>query len=381
MWRLSDDLVREAEQAMKEICDMAKKHVESLADHLKWIELPEPERCVAFGIDGSKSDDKRCGVVIYAVSGIAAGSTILELHDVAVMKSYKHIDERIRLHMTIMEFRIEAMVDDADLILFDGTLSGDLIRSPAYIDGTSEDVIRKYEFENLVDDFLEKLDEWWIELKECVKGGKTQRTTLLSRTKFFDELEKKYRKDKEGSKDNLRILLEYIEYLQAFDTLLGKDTPIVSIAKTFYKDEFAPSGICDYPILDLLAYKQFGKRKAAYLPFKYTKIDKRIPRFAKRFANVSELLDKLCASYVRFTDSGNIYLLESNHEIDDDLMAKIVSLESEGYLIPLKQAHNLVKIKKKEMKLIVTSILNALSSNPEFSILLRSGRGPLEGVW
>jgi len=381
MWRLSDELVKEAERTMREIYDTAKKHAECLADQLRWLELPESEKCIAFGVDGSKGEDKRSGVVIYAVSGIAAGKTILELHDVAVMKSYKHIDERIRLHMTIMEFRVGAMIEEADIILFDGTLSGDLIRPPTYIDSTSRDVVKRYEFENLLDDFIEKLDDWWTELQESVKGGKTQRTTLLSRTKFFDELERKYRKDKEGHKDNLRILLEYVEYLQAFDVLLDKDIPIVSIAKTFYKDEFAPPGICDYPILDLLAYRQLGKRKAAYLPFEYTKVDKRIPKFAKKFANVSKLLDRLYACYIRFTDSGNIYLLESNHKVNDDLMAKIVGLELEGYLLPLKQAHNLVKIKKKEMDVIVASILNALAKNPEFSILLRSGRAPLERVW
>lgn len=273
------------------------------------------------------------------------------------------------------------MVEEADVVLMDGTLSGYIIRPPAYVtdNKTYASVASTYDFDNLIEDFIEALDSWWVEIENDIKKGRSQRSSLLSRTPYFDELEDRYRIGGEGDKDNLRVLLEYVEYLHALDRLLDNARAVVSVAKTFYKNEFVDlAGITDCPVLEFLAYEQFGEERAAYIPFIYRKIDKRVPALAQYFSNVRGLLDELKASYVRFVDFGNIYLIESNCEIDDELMAKIVSQESDGYLLPLIYAHKYAEIKRGEMKTLVSSLLNtSVVDNPEYRLLLKYGRGPL----
>jgi len=384
MWRLNDRVAEVFKESMEETVLAVKGCAARLSGRVKWMELPEPVKCTAYGVDGSIGSERRSGVVVYALSGVAAGEGVLEMHDIAAMKTYKHIDDRLRLHMNLMELRAGAMVEDADVVLMDGTLSGYLIRPPAYVTNnrTYSSVANNYDFDNLIGDFIEALYNWWGEIESDIKKGLSQRPSLLSRSQYFDELEKRYRVGG-GDKDNLRVLLEYVEYLHALDRLLdgsrGGDRVVVSVAKTFYKNEFVDlPGITDCPVLEFLAYEQFGEERAAYIPFIYRKIDKRIPALAQYFDNVKGLLDELKASYVRFMDFGNIYLLESNCEIDDELMAKIVSLEVDGYLLPLIYAHKHAEIKRREMKTLVSSLLNtAVVDNHEYRLLLKYGRGPL----
>jgi len=386
MWRLSDRVAEEFRKSMEEAVLAVKECAARLAEEMEWKELPEPVKCTAYGVDGSIGSERRSGVVVYAVSGVAAGEGVLEMHDIAAMKTYKHIDDRLRLHMNLMELRAGAMVEDADVVLMDGTLSGYLIRPPVYVTGdrTYSSVANNYDFDNLIEDFIGALDDWWAEIESDVKKGLSQRPSLLSRSPYFDELEEKYRA-RGRVKDDLRVLLEYVEYLHAFDRLLdgsrGSDRVVVSVAKTFYKNEFVDlPGITDCSVLEFLAYEQFGEERAAYIPFIYRKIDKRIPALAQYFDNVKGLLDELKASYVRFVDFGNIYLLESNYEIDDELMAKIMSLEVDGYLLPLIYAHKHAEIKRREMKILVSSLFNtAVVDNPEYRLLLKYGRDPLGG--
>lgn len=381
MWRLSDRVAEEFRKTMEEMMAAIRECAAKLSGKVEWRELPEPEKCTAYGVDGSISSERRSGIVIYAVSGVAVGEDVLEMHDIAAMKTYKHIDDRLRLHMALMELRAGAMVEGADVVLMDGTLSGYIIRPPAYVTDniTYASVARRYDFDNLIEDFTEALDSWWVEVESDIKKGYSQRPSLLSRTPYFDELEDRYRLGSEGDNDNLRVLLEYVEYLHALDRLLDGDRAIVSVAKTFYKNEFVDlPGITDCPVLEFLACEQFGEERAAYIPFIYRKIDKRVPALAQYFSNVKGLLDELKASYVRFVDFGNIYLLESNCEIDDELMAKMVGLEVDGYLLPLIYAHKHAEIKRREMKTLVSSLLNtAVVDNPEYRLLLKYGRGPL----
>lgn len=385
MWRLSDTLVEEFTKTLEESMNAIKKAVESLKGEKEfWREMPEPVKCRGYGVDGSRGAERRSGVVAYAVSGVAVGEDILEMHDVAAMKTYKHVNERIRLHMALMELRAGAMVDDAEIVLMDGTLSGTVIRPPAYVtdNRTYPMVASLYDFDNLVDDFVEVLDNhWWVEIERDVRKGITQRPSLLSRSPYFDKFEEGYRTGKKDDKDNLRVLLEYVEYLHAFNKLFDKDWTVVSVAKTFYTNEFVDiPGLMDAPVLEMLAYDQFEEERAAYVFFNYRKIDKRIPRLAQRFNNVKTLLDRLRAAYARFTDFGNIYLLESNYRIDDDLMSKLMSLEADGYILPLIYAHKHAEIKKRELKKNISALLDAaISSNPEYRLLLKYGRSPLEG--
>ncbi len=379
MWRLSDRILKEFYEKL----DETLKTLEEVVDKIdkKWLELPNPIKCKAYGVDGSKGCEKFSGVIVYAISSVAVGDDIVELHDVTTLKPYKHVEDRIRLHMSLLELRTGAMIEDADLILLDGTLSGFMMRLPVYVE--KKNLENFYEIENLLKDFLELLELWWHEIERDTKAGRGRRETLLSRSNYFNRIERSYRiNDERGDKENLVVFLEYIEYLHALNKLLERD--VVSVAKTFYTNELVNAyGLTDTPVLEMLALKQFGEEKAAYMPFKRRDLDTldsetSLYRFVlKEFKNIRDLTRSINAAFVRFVDYGNIYLIESNKKIDDELMGMLLSLEAGGYLLPLIYAHRYAEIKKKELKKIITNLISAMT-DPKYRLLLKKGRDVFE---
>ncbi|MHA1238398.1 MAG: hypothetical protein ACTSSJ_04020 [Candidatus Odinarchaeia archaeon] len=89
MWRLSDRTMEEFRNFMKETVLAVKECATKLAGKVEWKELPKPEKCVLYGVDGSMGSEKRSRVIVYAVSGVAIGKDVLEIHDIAAMKTYK----------------------------------------------------------------------------------------------------------------------------------------------------------------------------------------------------------------------------------------------------------------------------------------------------
>ena len=83
------------------------------------------------------------------------------------------------------------------------------------------------------------------------------------------------------------------------------------------------------------------------------------------------------AAFVRFVDYGNIYLVESNRRIDEELMGMLLSLEAGGYLLPLIHAHRYAEIKRKELKRIILNLISAMS-DPRYRLLLKKSRDILE---
>ncbi len=372
MWRLSDSLLREFERMLEDSYESVKRIAKKI--ECKWLELPEAKSCKACGVDGSRGVEKLSGVVFYVVSSVAVGSDVLEMHEVTMLKPYRHIDERIRLHMQISEFRLGSMCDE-EIVLMDGTLSGAVIRPPAFISEDIQDkmgALRKvYELDEMIEDFVLALDEWCAEIEEDVKAGRAKKNYLLTRTEYFDGMERGYRRGEESMKEDLRILFEYIEYLHSLNKLLEKD--VIFVAKSFYTSEFSRnSAITDAAVLDYLAIEQFGCEKAAYIPFKQN-VKKSLP-FAKHFPNIVGA--EINAAFVRFADFGSIYLLESLKTIDDDVIAKLRSLEVSGYLLPLIHAHKYAEIKRRELRELMRSLLNA--TDPKYSFLLKKGREVLE---
>jgi NurA-like 5'-3' nuclease len=382
MWRLSDKLLEEFSDKLDETYRAVELAAEEAMENWKWIEMPEPKKCRAYGVDGSRGIERLSGLIVYAVSGVAVGDEIIELHDVTTLKPYKHVDERIRLHMELMELRIASMAGDADLLLLDGTLSGAVIRPPVYVrefdekKGIYKTLAESYDLNTLIDDFIDTLDAWWYELERDMKAGEVRRNTLLTRSEYFDGIEDGCKKGM-GDKDNLMILFEYLEYLHALNRLLERKN-VVFVAKSFYTNEVAKTGITDAPVVDLLAVKQFGEEKAGYLPFKYREVDKRLlPNLARKFRNVGNAIEKLSAAFVRFSDYGSVYLVESSSEVDEDLISMLVSFEADGYLLPLIHAHNYAEIKRRELKMMILNLLTAVAK-PEHRFLLKKGRDVLE---
>ena len=370
MWRLSDTLLREFEEVLKnnyETIASVSKDIE-----FKWEELPQPKNCSACGVDGSRGVEKFSGVVFYVISSVAVGREILEVHEITTLKPHKYIEERIRLHMQISEFRLGSICRD-DVILMDGTLSGSIIRPPAYIeDGNKISSFKKdYHFDAMIEEFLKKLDGWIEGIHRDVLSGRARKNYLLSRTKYFDELESIYRKARNGLNDDILIFFEYLEYLHSLNKLLERD--VVFVAKSFYTSEITKnSSISDSALLDYLAIKEFGYERSGYL-LKKKRIEKSIP-LTEYFKNLADT--ELNVAFIRFADFGNIYLIESKGEIDEDKIGKLRSLEFDGYLIPLIHAHRYSEIKRRELKNLMHSLLNAIKDR--YTFMLKRSRGVLD---
>jgi NurA-like 5'-3' nuclease len=370
MWRLSDELLEDFERSLEE----SYSKVVSLAKAIKhrWRELPEPEKCSVCGVDGSRGVEKLSGLVFYIISAASVGEEIREMHEVTTLKPHMHIDERIRLHMHTSEYRLGCVAEE-EIVLMDGTLRGAIIRPPAYLDRDVYETLSKlYDLEGVIDDFVEVLDRWYEEIAQDTLEGKARKNYLLTRTDYFERIERGCRKGEEGDVDNLKILMEYVEYLHALNRLLEKNA--VFVAKSFYTSEFTSNlSITDAAVLDYLAREQFGEEKAGFIQFKPT-LQKSLPWYARKFRRLDKA--EIYGAFVRFADGGNIYLLESTQPIDEETVAKLCSFEVEGYLIPLIHAHRHAEIKKKELKTIMNAMLSA--TDPKYSFLLKRGRGVLE---
>ncbi|MDI9645581.1 MAG: DNA double-strand break repair nuclease NurA [Archaeoglobales archaeon] len=359
MWRLSDDILLEFKKTLEDSYKIAE--LELRRKKLYWNELPEPKECDACGVDGSIGVEKFVGAVFYATSAVAVGKEILEIHEITALKPYMHIDERIRLHMQINEYRI-ASFSKSELLLLDGTLSGAVVRPPAYIKENLKELEKNYDLDGLVSEYLRALDALQFEIKKDVTTGKARKSYLLARSEHFREFERSYRTGKNLS-DDLAIFLEYIEYLHSLNNLLGKK--VVFVAKSYYTKNFSEVG--DAAFLEILCRSLFGRSKAGYVEF-YPEIKKSVP-FSDKFEKIKDLL--INSAYVRFCDDANILLIETNQKVDE-IISNLRSLEVEGYPLPLINAHNYAKIKRSELKAMIRALINA--SDPEYSFLLRRFR-------
>lgn len=370
MWRLSDALLDEFEKVLEE----SYQSVVSIAKGINhsWNPLPETKKCSVCGVDGSRGLERLSGLVFYIISAAAVGEDTREMHEVSVLKPHVHIEERVRLHMHTSEFRLGSLAEE-EVILMDGTLRGAIIRPPAYLGAdVYESLTKVYELDSFIDDFLLVLEEWYGEISEDVVKGRARKNYLLTRSEYFDKIERGCRKREGEDRSNLMILAEYLEYLHALDKLLEKN--VVFVAKSFYTSEYtANSSITDSAVLDYLAREQFGEEVAGYIKFK-PDLKKALPWYAKRFKRVEKA--EIYGAFVRFADGGNIYMLESTKQLDEELIGKICSCEAEGYLLPLIHAHRMAEIKHRETKTIVTAMLAAV--DPKYSFLLKKGRDVLE---
>lgn len=367
MWKLSDEIFVKLQKEIGEIYARAEKIAGRIEE--KWREIPEPVECSACGVDGSRGIERFSGLVLYFVTSVSVGEDLREMSEITMLKPHINIEERIRLHMHTSEFRIGSFACE-EIVLMDGSLRGALIRPASFI-GDPEELEKSYDLENFIQDFLEILDEHLKIVEEDVRQERAKKNYLLAREELFLKMEEGYRKGEKRIED-LMILAEYLEYLHALNRLLEKNA--VFLAKNFYTHEF-DSEVSDSAVLELLALKQFGFERAGYIVFK-PKIGKTMPWFVrenrKRFKN---LFREFESAFVRFEDFGNIYLLEGE-KIDEDLIAKLRSLEVEGYPLQLFQAHRIAKIKRDEIKKLFLSLFSSLK--PDHAILLKRGRDVLE---
>jgi len=369
LWLLSDEIMERISKDLSELYERAEKVAERI--DRKWKEMPEGSECSACGVDGSRGIERLSGILLYFVTAVGVGNEIREMSEITMLKPHTNIEERVRLHMHTSEFRIGSLAEE-ELVLIDGSLRGAFVRPAAYTDDP-EKLKQQYELENLVEDFLTVLDRQFEILERDLKEGRAKRNYLLTRERVFRQMEEGYRKAK-GSLEDLMILFEYIEYLHALNRLLERDA--IFVAKTFYTHEFDEE-VSDTAVLQMIAMKQFGSEKAGYFEFRPS-IAKTLPWFVREFRSFfKNLFRDFNSAFVRFEEGGNIYLLESQRRIDEELMSKLKGLEIQGYLLPLIHAHRQAKIRRDEMRRTIDSIIASLDTKYDF--LLKSGRDVLEG--
>ncbi|NJE25976.1 5'-3' exonuclease [Thermococcus sp. MV5] len=402
-----NDVKRYLDSQLERISGLKRLVVEA---GYKWEDFPPERKANVFAIDGSRMVKRLSGAIIYAVSSVAVGEDILQWHEIGLVSPYKHVDERIRLHMEMLENRMGALtfeLKNADLILMDGTLSGSIARPPAYLESATRHFYEedKIGTVNLVKGFLELLDSEWDKWKRALdEEGVINYSTVMARREEVFELLKPYVVEEElvekiesdpNYREDFIIFLEYLEYLHSIDKLLqGK---VAFVAKTFYTDDIIKQVtegkkeskhalMPDVPIIDSIS------KKRGYMRFRYRETRKwSLPEVIKKAAGNKYLqrvmflfpeegnpVQSIQPAYVRFIDNGVIYLLEAI-ELDDELLSAILSVSEDEYIIPLEYAHHTVVIKKQEFDTYVDAILNALiGEDKRYLAFLRYGREPLE---
>ncbi|ASJ07402.1 DNA double-strand break repair nuclease NurA [Thermococcus pacificus] len=416
MERISDVHVREIREFLLKSLRDVERLRDAVGRHFEWRPLPEPKEASIYAIDGSRMMKRLSGAIIYAVSASAIGERLYYWNDIGMVFPYKSVDERVRIHMDILEKRMGAMMLElgADLVLMDGTISSAIITPPTYVTSTTRELYERHgeQLLNAALEFLDFLDEQWVDWREKLEeGGVLNGFSLPSRgwggEEIFSILMKRGAKSIRESfwwvndREDLIVLFEYLEYLHALDRLLGGR--IAAIAKTFYKSDVvktvkAREGdklkgtpmIVDTPVVASLSEEK------GYLEFSYLKEPKGgLPRLIVdvmmrgKLQNLKEALileggkitgARIRPAYVRFADGGLIYLLEVPEKQDfERTLAEILSVAEDEYVIPLEYAHHSVVIKKQEFDAYVNAVLSALVGEDErFLSFLRYGREPLE---
>ncbi len=423
--RIGELLERELEEAER-----------ALKGKIEWRELPERKPSKVYAVDGSQGKQRLSGTIIYTVSSFAFGNgpNARMVYTNAMLYNQGISDQIIRLQMETLENKIGALVGDEHMILMDGTLTGSLTRPPVYPESvrgitTISETLGDDKLEELVDDFVKKLEEHYDELsrqlerkrelregviladealddyaeyyrameskpvtnydgvfkmlKEAVKAENPQ-MALMEIAEKLEEYGEEKKLSIEDARNSIHVVLGYLEYLYSLERLLQKD--LIYIAKSFYNRKITEKlGIkaVDVPFLDAYLRKVFGEEKPGYYIITQGSraISHRLPKALKKHF---PLVDRYIAegvpmAYVRTMKGGVIYLLQSNRKIGDELLARLLWHESNGYIRPLQKAHEGVKIEQKLFKAELEALLNHLRrKNPELRVFLKYGRSPLE---
>jgi len=416
-----------------------------------WKPLPSPEKSSIYAVDGSRSVSRLSGTVIYFLSALAVGSgkQLRLSYANAIKYNYGTSDQIVRMQMETLENMLgylayRKLEGEKRAILMDGTLTGSLVRPPVYPeDIRSLNVMRaligESDFENLLNEFLEKLRDHYRKVEEHLEKNGNYDSPILtdnvveklrkkyidtkviaygsgkvkvkiprkalgysprvipievlesSRGKSVDELLQELDEEKvelylgkDDIYDALHMTLSYIEYLYSIDKLLEVKN-LAYIAKSFYTKTLARTlgvEIVDTALLDAVIRTLIGHEKEGYLEIEHAVVPPKwsFPDFLlSKFRNIEKLIDKgIHLAYVRFEQGDVIYMLQSTTNIEK-ILPLILHHKAGGYLRPLQLAHHGVKISYKEARHTLEALINALRNrDPALKIFVKYGRSPLE---
>ncbi|NJE07803.1 5'-3' exonuclease [Thermococcus sp. M39] len=420
-----------------------------LSGKIEWKPLPEKKESKVYAVDGSQGKARLSGTIIYTVASFAFGNgkSARLVYTNAMIYNHGISDQIIRLQMETLENKLGALVGTKEhMILMDGTLTGSLTRPPVYPESvrgitTVMNALGEKSLEQLIDDFIHKLNDHYEELERKLAEKREIRESVILADEVVDEYSEFYkamegytyrdaplpsnlRKLKvslitlqevaergetiedvinrylseygeektltlEDAKNTIHVVLGYLEYLHSLEKLLQRE--LIYIAKSFYNRKITSKlGISavDVPFLDAYLLKVYGEELPGYYVIydpekaeEKKKIAHRLPRVLRRyFPTVQEFIEKgVPSAYIRTMKGGVIYLLQSNRTIDDELIGKLLWHESSGYIRPLQRAHEGVKIEQKTFKAELEALMNYLKrKNKELRVFIKYGRSPLE---
>ncbi len=288
-------------------------------------------------VDGSRNRKEFAGYILYA---IGAGSVIFRdgketgkesyLVDVDILKPEEYSDARLQILMGILEAK-EALrsAEDVSYLFIDGSIIGSVIR-PAVFSREIEKEIK------------EKVEELFGELSQNFS------LTEINSKRFYRRIEKF------ATGRDFPVAsgyLEYLEYLHSIYLLLQKfSEKIVAISKSSDSRNYALDTVL--PDIAVLNYVN--------LPVGYSKpVDLEIHREKKfKFPQLfEEKLRKFTfkSYFVKLPRGKSVYKVESQIE-PEDLFPILKHFAVKGYPYPLKAIHEKVKISKRDMDDIISTL-------------------------
>ena len=247
--------------------------------------------------------------------------------EVDILPPYGYNRERLENYMSILEMKtnLKALEEyDIDIMLFDGSILGNIIRPPHFMRGftkrTKDEIIKAY----------------LPALKEKIEESSSDLSTL--------------RKDLKEDIEPM-IYLEYLEKLLVIYRLIEKKRKIVAISKRSTSNRYFRSNIPDMAIFEEFSNKE-GYSKPKYLEISdIVKWKFPTPELDRLFRGMTFTI-----FYVRLEDFKNILKFELPYRLSESgvrkNLEKVKKISTDGYPYLLKRAHDDVIIRDGDMERI-----------------------------
>lgn len=299
-------------------------------------QLEDVEHDVTIGAgDGSINKNKYMGFIFYAIDAECLiyneELEVIESCEIDIIPHHQFVEDRLRSQMGIHEIKnaLKAFEKyDLDILLFDGSILGNLIR-PLPLE------------KNLKTGIKDEIKAKYLpELEDVLFRDLKNSEVNISSAKFNDDLEG-YENTPEAM-----IYLEGIENLLVIGELLKNHTSLVGISKTSTSTEYFESEIPDMAVFDR------HSRSTGYTRPKYVSISEMKREFPVKNNFFKGLTFTIF--YARLQDHKNILKFElPYHATEEDIkriLGVIKSNSAEGYPLLLKKAHNDVTIRKVDLE-------------------------------